>query len=189
MGFSNITRYELFQNVADTLGEFDEIIFIYDLKRVQTVFRDSALLIEGFENEINSDETSIEPDEFEERWASNLRKIEDSYFLQEVRNGFEKNLGKASGKKGRLTYKYYFSILLKNIANAQTRIIDDGFNIGQNYEADRPKMKQSFLSLCKMPCFQNGSRILFASCVGLYGDYHYYAYLGALKKEIYSPLA
>lgn len=70
MGFSNITRYELFQNVADTLGEFDEIIFIYDLKRVQTVFRDSALLIEGFENEINSDETSIEPDEFEERWAS-----------------------------------------------------------------------------------------------------------------------
>ena len=146
MGFSSLTRYDLFLESGRHIDSESAVRFEnYEL--VKRMYLNSADLIKGFEDIINGGSEVPEKVDYLALYDQNAQNIRDLEFLEQV-SGY---IDKQSKDKNRLNpidtpFKTYFSVLLKAISEYQKGIIETNFIGWPDVNAIREDRKQTFLS-------------------------------------------
>lgn len=118
MGFSSLTRYDLFLESGNIIESGDEVIRFIDYSSVKSMYYDSARLIRGFEDIINNGEYKDLQLEYKKLFDDNVRDIENKKFVQIISYAIENEM---EGRNQKLSYngnsfKTFFRYLLKAIA-------------------------------------------------------------------------
>jgi hypothetical protein len=141
MGYSNLTRYELYKNAYRTINEVDNLFI--KTEEIKQLFYNSAVIIEGFEPRILEDR-EVTLSDFENLLLRNMERIDNE---QVFANAITESLRKLrEEKKKELTYKDYFRFLLKSVAEYQNKIINKAYHATVGYETLKKNRKQTFLS-------------------------------------------
>lgn len=144
MGFSELTRYELFRNASMELMKLEQIRF-KDIKAVSSMYQNSATVLEGVEEIINND-SYISAEELEYHLRMNMNQLEDYEVVNQLRQILEKRLTEKSGKKAEVTAKDIFRLILKAIADYQDKIIKENHILMEDYDRVSENRPQTFLS-------------------------------------------
>lgn len=148
MGLSSLTRYTLFMESGDFIANGDNVIQYRNPIAVRDMYYDSARLIGGFEDIINSGNDSLITDEYQSMFDVNARDIQNKLFIERISELIQSQVNEKKGKEklSTLPFKTYFRYLIKAIADYQEDIIKDNF-IGLSEMEDILKYrKQTFLS-------------------------------------------
>ena len=148
MGFSSLTRYDLFLESGNIIESGDEVIRFIDYSSVKNMYYDSARLIRGFEDIINNGEYKDLQLEYKKLFDDNVRDIENKKFVQIISYAIEKEM---EGKNQKLSYngnsfKTFFRYLLKAIAEYQEEVIETNFIDITDIVRVRLGRNQTFLS-------------------------------------------
>ena len=76
MGYSNLTRYELYKNAYRTINEVDNLFI--KTEEIKQLFYNSAVIIEGFEPRILEDR-EVTLSDFENLLLRNMERIDLIY--------------------------------------------------------------------------------------------------------------
>lgn len=145
MGYSNLTRYQLFQDAPSIIRQSDALLELEEEQEICDMYLDSARLLRGFEEEINNSISFLERDRFLYRFEDNMSEIRNLEFVQFVRNYLEREKNKKQKKKV-LSFQDEFRFLLKAITAYQETIIRDDLFLGLNLDRLKENRKQTFLS-------------------------------------------
>lgn len=141
MGYSNFTRYHLYEDAYRTIDEV-EFLNVNDYSELKRLFNNSAVLIQGFEERIiQSYEVLIH--EFEELFLTNMDRIHND---SEFQYAITEKLRKQREKKTVKTYKSFWMCLLKALAEYQDRKISEYFHPTMQYRELKERKPQTFLS-------------------------------------------
>lgn len=148
MGLSSLTRYNLYMESGDSIGDGDGIVQFRDYLSVKNMYYDSARLIRGFEDIINSGERMPLLDEYQRLFDSNANEIQNTIFVQRIASQIQQQMSEKTGKgqTSGNSFKTYFRYLLKAIADYQEEIIEANFIMLSDAENVRTARKQTFLS-------------------------------------------
>lgn len=146
MGYSRFTRYELYENASRVLTESDEKIRFKNIDELKEMFSDSAKLIKGFEEKVINDSNENSVNEFNTLFEMNSETVNDYFLVETVRENIQKQIEQKHRRNMGITYMDYFRFLLKSLANAQKKIINNNFIVTENCEKVRDKRVQTFLS-------------------------------------------
>lgn len=148
MGLSSLTRYALFWESGDYIANGDEVIRFRNSIAVRDMYYDSARLIRGFEDIINSGNESLLYDEYQIMFENNAEEVQDKMFVQRITELIQNQINEKKGKEdlSSLPFKTYFRYLIKAIADYQEEIIKNNFIEFSDMEAIRTSRKQTFLS-------------------------------------------
>lgn len=94
MGFSSLTRYDLFWESGNIIENGDRVIHLKDYSSVKNMYYDSARLIRGFEDIINNGEYKDLQSEYKTLFDDNAREVKNRDFVQRISYTIEKNGGK-----------------------------------------------------------------------------------------------
>lgn len=144
MGISSLTRYDLFIESGDFIKSGDGIVRFADYESVKNTYYDSAQLIKGFEDIINSTERMPPMEEGQAIFKRNAYEVQNLLFVRRIEDQIQKQM---SGKRSSSDpFKTYFSYLLKAIADYQEKVIGTNF-IGLSDDGSiRTERKLTFLS-------------------------------------------
>ena len=84
MGFSSLTRHELFWESGNIIENGDRVIKFRDYSSVKNMYYDSARLIRGFEDIINKEEYRELQSEYKTLFNDNAREINNRDFVQRI---------------------------------------------------------------------------------------------------------
>ena len=148
MGFSSLTRYDLFLESGNIIENGDGVIHFIDYSSVKNMYYDSARLIRGFEDIINNGEYKDLQSEYKTLFDDNAREIKNRDFVQRISYTIEKEM---EGKNKKLSnnsnsFKTFFRYLLKTIAEYQEEVIEANFIEIEDISRVRFGRKQTFLS-------------------------------------------
>lgn len=148
MGFSFLTRYDLFLESGNIIENGDGVIHFIDYSSVKNMYYDSARLIRGFEEIINNGEDKYVQSEYQMLFDDNVREIKNRDFVQRISYTIEKEM---EGKKKKVSnnsnsFKTFFRYLLKAIAEYQEEVIEANFIEIEDISRVRFDRNQTFLS-------------------------------------------
>ena len=148
MGFSSLTRYDLFWESGNIIENGDGVIHFIDYSSVKNMYYDSARLIRGFEDIINNGEYKDLQSEYKTLFDDNAREIKNRDFVQRISHTIEKEM---EGKNKKISYssnsfKTFFRYLLKAIAEYQEEVIEANFIDIEDISRVRIGRNQTFLS-------------------------------------------
>ena len=148
MGLSSLTRYTLFMESGDYISNEDGVIQFSNPVVVRDMYYDSASLIRGFEDIVNSGKDSLPTDQYQSMFARNARDIKNKLFVDRIIELIQNQVNEKTGKEqlSTLPFKTYFRYLIKAIADYQEEIIKDNFMGLSDIESIRKARKQTFLS-------------------------------------------
>lgn len=148
MGLSSLTRYMLFMESGDFIADGNGVLRFRDPVAVKDLYYDSAKLVKGFEDIVNSGNESILYDEYQSIFENNAEKIQNKKVVKRITELIQSEINKKKGKEqlSTLPFKTYFRYLIKAIADYQEEIIKDNFIEFSDIEAIRTSRKQTFLS-------------------------------------------
>lgn len=148
MGFSSLTRYNLFMESGDSIENGEGVLRFENDLSVQNMYYDSANIIRGFEDIINSGDEQLSQMEYQELFNRNANEIQNSEFVQRILSLVEQQVKEKSGKTSSSNnlFKTYFRYLVKAIADYQEEIIEANFIGLSDVESIRTARKQTFLS-------------------------------------------
>ncbi len=148
MGLSLLTRYTLFMESGEYISSGDGVIRLSNPMVVRDMYYDSASLIRGFEDIVNSGNDSLPTDEYQRIFESNTRDIRNQLFVDRITELIQNQVNEKKGKEqlSTLPFKTYFRYLIKAIADYQEEIIKDNFIRLPELEVVRTSRKQTFLS-------------------------------------------
>lgn len=142
MGFSHLTRYELFLSSAELI-RMNEIIRYKNYLEVESMYLNSAKLIKGFEKLINDENIKEREINYNKILKNNTNEISDKDFIKQIKNLISEQ-NKKSGSI--LTFKTFFRYLLKSMSIYHEKIIERNYIEVLNGEKARDRRKQVFLS-------------------------------------------
>lgn len=148
MGLSFLTRYKLFMESGNSIESGDRIVRFKDYQSVMNMYYDSARIIQGFEDIINTGERMFQMEEFQEIFARNANEVQDLFFVQKITNQIQQQMSEKTGKElsSPNSFKKHFRYLLKAIADYQEEVIKSNF-MGLSEDRIIPiEKKQTFLS-------------------------------------------
>ena len=146
MGFSSLTRYTLFRESADFIGNEEGIIPFRNPRAVRTMYYESARLIKGFEDFINGGERPL-PEAYQRLFDNNARDVQNESLVRRITEFIQNQIYEKRGyRQSDLPFKTYFSYLIKAITDYQEEIIKDNFIELPDMETIRMSRQQTFLS-------------------------------------------
>lgn len=146
MGFSSLTRHELFWESGNIIENGDRVIKFRDYSSVKNMYYDSARLIRGFEDIINKEEYRELQSEYKTLFNDNAREINNRDFVQRISYTIEKNIGNKKISNNNNSFKVFFKYLLNAIAKYQEEVIKANFIEIEDISHIRFGKNQTFLS-------------------------------------------
>ena len=146
MGFSSLTRYDLFLESGNIIENGDGVIHFIDYSSVKNMYYDSARLIRGFEEIINNREDKYVQSEYQILFDDNAREIKNRDFVQRISYTIEKEMKKKKLLNNSNIFKMFFGYLLKAIAEYQEEVIEANFIEIEDISRVRFDGNQTFLS-------------------------------------------
>ena len=148
MGLSELTRYQLFYESGELINNANSILNYRDARIVQNMYFDSANLIRGFEDMINSgSDREIQRDDYLGLFNQNAANLHDSQFAILVENQILSQMEEKERKKPQSnSFTLFFRFLIKAISDYQESIINSNFMGGLDIEVIRADRTQTFLS-------------------------------------------
>lgn len=148
MGFSSLTRYDLFKESGDFIASGDNVLQFRDPGAVRDMYYDSARLIRGFEDYIIHGNEPLFRDEYQSIFERNARAVQNKMVVQRITELMQaqENEKKEKEQQSSLPFKTFFRYLLKAIAEYQEEIIKNNFIEFSETDFIRKSKKQTFLS-------------------------------------------
>lgn len=148
MGLSSLTRYALFMESGDFIANGNEILLFRNPIIVSDMYYDSARLIRGFEDLVNSGNESLSRDEYQSIFENNAEDVQNKMVVQRITELVRIQTDERKGKEqiSQLPFKTYFRNLIKAVADYQDEIIKENFIEFSDMEVVRASRKQTFLS-------------------------------------------
>lgn len=148
MGFSLLTRNDLFWKSAEIIENDDSVIHFKDNLSVKNMYYDSARLIRNFEDIINNGEYKYLQSEYKTLFDDNVREVKNRDFVQRILYTVEKEMEEKHKKisNNSNSFKIFFRYLLKAIAEYQEEVIEANFIEISDISNVRFGRKQTFLS-------------------------------------------
>lgn len=84
MGLSSLTRYALFMESGDFIANGNEILLFRNPIIVSDMYYDSARLIRGFEDLVNSGNESLSRDEYQSIFENNAEDVQNKMVVQRI---------------------------------------------------------------------------------------------------------
>ncbi|KHM51402.1 hypothetical protein SAMN02745671_02272 [Anaerovibrio lipolyticus DSM 3074] len=147
MGFSFLTRYNLFMESGNLITNDNSIVRYKDYLIVRNMYYDSAHLIMHFEDIINSRSELPRREEYLEIFHSNAETVENKSFANEIEKQIQRQMdvNTVNGHSSH-NFKTFFRLLLKAIAEYQEDIINANYVEVANVKAVSTLKKRTFLS-------------------------------------------
>lgn len=145
MGFSSLTRHDLFRESGEIIENGDGVIKFRDYSSVKNMYYDSARLIRGFEDIINKEEYKYLQSEYKTLFNDNVREIKNRDFVQRISYTIEENIRNKKISNNN-SFKYFFKYLLNAIAEYQEEVIKANFIKTEDISHIRFGKNQTFLS-------------------------------------------
>lgn len=145
MGFSSLTRHELFWESGNFIENGDGVIKFKDYSSVKNMYYDSARLIRGFEDIINKEEYKESQSGYKTLFKDNAREIKNKDFVQKISYTIEKNIVNKKISNNN-SFKVFFKYLLNAIAEYQEEVIKANFIKIEDISHIRFGKNQTFLS-------------------------------------------
>ena len=145
MGFSSLTRHDLFRESGEIIENGDGVIKFRDYSSVKNMYYDSARLIRGFEDIINKEEYKYLQSEYKTLFNDNVREIKNRDFVQRISYTIEKKIRNKKISNNN-SFKYFFNYLLNAIAEYQDEVITENFIGNEDISYIRSGKNQTFLS-------------------------------------------
>lgn len=148
MGFSSLTRYNLFMESGDSIESDDRIVRFRDDTLVKNMYYDSARLIRGFEDIINNWERMPRMEEYQRIFDRNANEVQNLLFVERIANQIQQQMSKKMEKEASSPnlFKTYFKYLLKAIADYQEEVMETNFIGISDVGIIRSATKRTFLS-------------------------------------------
>lgn len=147
MGFSFLTRYDLFMESGNLITKDNGIVHYKDYLTVQNMYYDSAHLIMHFEDMINTRSELPQRKEYLEIFYDNVKAVQNTAFAREIENQMQRQID-INNKTGQSSqnFKTFFRLLLKAVANYQENIINANYVAVADVKTVSTQRKQTFLS-------------------------------------------
>ena len=147
MGFSFLTRYNLFMESGNLITKDNGIVHYKDYLAVQNMYYDSAHIIMHFEDMINSRLELPHRKEYLEIFYNNVKAVQNTSFAREIENQMQLQIDIKSEKgQSSQNFKTFFRLLLKAIADYQENVINANFVEVADAKAVSTIKKRTFLS-------------------------------------------
>lgn len=129
MGFSELSRFELYSIAAELILEYAESLPINNPNRLSEIYRASAILIEELESPLLERDSSfnLTYDDADNFFRRAKERVGFSDFVTIITPKIEKSI---QGKK--LDYKGFFDIVLRKVQAYQREVINKEYNYNGN---------------------------------------------------------
>lgn len=126
MGYSLLTRYNLFIQSGNLIKNGEVIVNFKNPQQVSNMYFDSAKLICGLEDIINNSVEMPQIEEYQKIFERNARGITNLMFVSKIKKRLEKQTRKKKNPD-LISFKSYFNYLLKAVANYQNEVIEENY--------------------------------------------------------------
>lgn len=147
MGYSPLTRYNLFMESGDLIAKDDFMVCYKDYLTVKNMYYDSAHLIMHFEDIINDGGNLAFRDDYLNIFENNAKGVDNKSFVQIIKNQIQRQFDKYKGKsQSANAFKIFFRNLVNAIGHYQENVIESNFMEVVGDKVACKSRKQTFLS-------------------------------------------